>query len=1582
MYNLAFYSRVRNWTFLLASILTGSLLPAFGAVTPNQLVCEYQTNPLGITVLQPRLGWQFAADPGTPRGWLQSAYEIQAASSGTNLANNVADLWDSGQVQSAQNTFVSYTGTALKTSQQVFWRVRVWDQNGTVSPWSATASWTMGLLVNTDWQATWIMMPTVNGASYPYTANSPTDTASVPQSVMARKDFTVNAGLTRATLTICGLGCYEASINGVKVGQSLFPPGWTNYSKTCLYDTYDVTSMVTSGSSNNAIGVVLANGMYNEQGGRYTRFTTNAFGEKKVIGQLRLEYSNGTVAFVPTDTTWKITSGPLTFSSVYGGEDEDIRLEPAGWNKAGFNTSSWQTPLATVGPGGTLKGTSFASPPVQAFDTYAPVKSTTVSPGVVVYDLGQNASFMPKITVHGLAGSYVVITPAELVNSDGTLQDSDGTPTYWRYTLSGAPSQTWMPRFTYRGCRYLQVQGFAAPGTQTLPVLDSIQGILVHSASPSVGTFSCSNALFNSIHSLMRFGEMNNMETYFTDCPQREKLGWLEEDHLVGPALRYDFGLGQLFTKQLNDIKENQQSNGFVATTAPEYAFDLGGEFGDFDDSPEWGSTLIQAAWQQYQFNGDTGILANNYTAMKKMVAYLGTRANGNTLNYGLGDWVDFGTFAGAGQSTGALTPQGLTATAYYYYDAAVLAQIAQVLGNTADVTAYQHLATTIAASFNAQFYNSTNGCYSNLSPTNTNPLLGSQTANAMPLDMNIVAPGNTSSVLKALVQDITNHGTTFTTGEIGFPYMQRALAENGRSDLIFAMNDQSTTPGYGYILAQGATSMTETWNANPTASQDHFLLCALNEWLYHDLGGIQSDPAGPGFKKIIIKPAMVGDITSTNVSYQSINGQIVSNWTNAASGLTMNVTIPPSTTATIYVPTANPALVQESGGPASSAVGVQYLGASNGMAIYAVGSGTYSFSSVAAPAAPTKLSAVANNGQVTLSWISSANAASYNILRSTISGSGYTTIASNVTAGTYTDNGLTNGVTYYYVVSAVNANGATPSSEVNATPALILFQDAGFESPDLFGGYLYNITGSPWTFAGESGIAGNGNAFTTSNPNTLEGVQVAFLQGTGVISQVLNNLVPGATYTLTFSAAQRAIVNGNGQTWQVMLDGTVVGTYAPPQTATSYTDYTASFTASAASQTLSFVGTDANGGDNTIFIDNLRLSQPTLALVQDDGFELPSVSGGFVYGVTGSPWTFSAQSGNSGAGITGNGSGFTNANANAPEGVQVAFLQGNGTFSQVLNNLIPGANYSLTFSAAQRAEVNVKGQTWQVKLDNKVIGTYAPGQSATAYTNYTTNFAPTATSQTLSFVGTNTNGGDNTIFIDNIRVPQLSPALLGNGPPPAIALVNAPYTFSYQVTGTPAPTFSLASGSLPPGLTLTASGVLSGIPTSIGTYTGIIATSNGISPTVTQHFSIQIVTQFSLWESPYFNAQQLANPAISGATAMPQNDGMANLLKYLFDINPAVPMTASDRAALPQGGMSTIGGTSYLTLTYRQNALAPDLTVQVQTSSDLQTWQTVTPDFTTTLGSDPATGDPIIQVAVKASGATQEFIRLNVTGL
>jgi len=891
--------------------------------TVDNLRCEYWANPQGIDLAAPRLNWILESDQ---RGEAQTAYQILAASSAALLAQDKGDLWDSGQIKSDQTLNVLYGGKLLATDQQIFWKVRIWDQNAKALPWSATANWTMGVMSDADWHAKWIGAPAdLTAATY-----------------LLARPFEVKPGLKRAVVNVCGLGQYEMTLNGKKVGDDLLTPGWSKYDKTDLYDTYDVTALLHSGA--NAAGLMLGNGMYNNGpdviGARYSKFT-GSFGSPKAIAQIRLEYENGQVETINTDAQWHIAAGPITFSSVYGGEDYDARLEPAGWNQPGFDYSKWSAVTEVDSPGGKLHGLSDAAVSIGTHDVFKPIKVTELQPGQTVYDLGQNAAMMPRLTVHGPEGATVRIIPAELLARNGTVdRSSSGNKlAYWQYTLRGdAAGETWFPEFFYHGCRYFQVE-LTAPDGGALPTVDSIEGVVVHSNSEPVGEFTCSNVLFNRIVTLIRWAQSSNMESILTDCPHRERLGWLEQDYLNGPSLHYEFDVSSLMNKALNDMTDSQLDSGLVPSIAPEYTKFTdrntpAGSRNAFGDSPEWGSAIVQCAWQQYQWTGDMELLRRYYEPMKSYTAYLASRAQNGIISYGLGDWFDIGP-GKPGQAQ--LTPKSLTATAIFYDDLNIMAQAAQLLGKSDDAANFAKQATDTHAAYQQTFYHADTGQFST----------GSQTANAMSVAFGLANPDQISQAVDGIVQDIQSHGNAFTSGDVGYRYLLRALAMGGRSDVIFTMNNQSDHPGYGYQLAKGATSLTESWDARggSSGSQDHFMLGQIMEWFYHDLAGIQIDPSAVGYKKIIIAPTLAGDLQWAKASLDTVHGRIESEWHRDGNNFTLLVKIPANTTATIHLPTTDAASVTESGQATAKNDGVHILTTVGTDSTFAVESGTYNFS-------------------------------------------------------------------------------------------------------------------------------------------------------------------------------------------------------------------------------------------------------------------------------------------------------------------------------------------------------------------------------------------------------------------------------------------------------------------------------------------------------------------------------------------------------------------------------------------------------------------------------------------------------------
>jgi hypothetical protein len=906
----------------LAGCLAGlGVLPSSRAMASDfglmvdTLKCEMSVGPLGVDVLHPRLSWTLH---GAERGQGSTAYQVLVATSRQTLDKDQGDCWDSGKVLANGAAGVEYAGAPLRSWGGYFWKVRVWDNAGQSSAWSNPADWTMGLMSPGDWEGKWISEAGDAASTKPAAGAMP----------IFRRSFVVDRPVRRAIVCVCGLGQFELRLNGEKVGDNVMEPGWTNYGKTCLYVEYDVTGQLRTGE--NVVAAMLGNGMYNvpQHKGRYQKFV-GSFGKPKLIAQMRIEYADGSAATVVTDRDWKSAPGPITFCCVYGGEDFDGRRWPDGWDRAGFDDRAWQASVEVAGPGGALAGLSRSAPPIQVARTFQPKSVSQPTPGVFVYDFGQNAAFVPRITVSGPSGATVKLIPGETLSADGTVsQSTSGGPAWFSYTLDGSGHETWSPRFTYYGSRYLQVSG-AVPATEAnpsgLPVVEAMEAKFITSTSAAVGEFACSNDLFNRTFTLIRWAMQSNMQSVLTDFPHRERLGWLEQNHLVGASMMYNFDMDALFNKVCGDMADAQTEQGLVPDTAPEYTKMNDG----FRDSPEWGSACVLIPWQMYQWYADDAVLGAQYDTMQRYVAYLGTKAKNNIISYGLGDWYDLGPKRlGKAQ----LTPPSLTATAFYYRDIVILGKVAGLMGKNDDANRYAALAQDVAAAFNRTLYNPQTHSYAT----------GSQTSNAIPLVFGLAPKKDRQAIVENLVADIRRRGNGLTAGDIGYRYVLGALAEAGRSDVIFDMNSRSDRPGYGYILAKGATSLTEGWDGS--ASQDHFMLGHIMEWFYADLAGIQQAPDSVGFKKIVIRPAPVGDVTWVKAAYECPHGRIVSNWTLADGKFTLDVVIPTDTTAIVYLPTRHPAGATEGGVPLKQAKGVAIISNEKGCVALQAVSGTYHF--------------------------------------------------------------------------------------------------------------------------------------------------------------------------------------------------------------------------------------------------------------------------------------------------------------------------------------------------------------------------------------------------------------------------------------------------------------------------------------------------------------------------------------------------------------------------------------------------------------------------------------------------------------
>jgi hypothetical protein len=893
---------VARWFIAATALSFGSAWAA--GLTAYQLECGARRDPVGIEAANPRLSWKLNSDN---RGDSQTAYEILVAGSAAKLRSGVGDLWGSGRVASSETAWVPYAGAPLRSFQHCWWKVRVWSALGGASAWTEPAEWTMGITDVRDRKGGWISTPTNVLRSGP-----------MP---LFRHEFVVNRPLRRALAFVSGLGFDELRIDGAKVGNDVLAPAWTNFRETVYYESYDVTKLLRPGA--NAIGVMLGNGFYNVVGGRYAKYT-GSFGAPRLWLQVHLEFNDGSSTDIATNLSWKVHDGPIMFSDTYGGEDFDARREPQGWDRPGFDDSGWAKAGNTEAPGGLL--TADFSPPARVRETFDPVRVSEPKPGVFVYDLGQNFAGWPEIVVSGPAGASVRLTPGELVDSSGMVsqRSSGGGPTYFTYILRGSGTEKWSPRFSYYGFRYVQVDGAAPESAKRtgIPVLHSLRGQFLYLDVEQTGRFSSSNKTLNEIHRLIDVAAKSNLQHVLTDCPHREKLGWLEVSYLMGPSLLYDWDLRNFLPKVIRDIREAQTTSGLIPDIAPEYVEFSGG----FRDSPEWGSAGIMLPWFAWQWYGDKQPLTDAYRTMRRYVDYLQSRTNDGLLTYGLGDWYDI---APGPPGPSKLTPQGLTATATYVEDLNVMRKTARLLDREADTKSFVAQAAGETAAFQKAFYQ----------PEAENCATGSQTSLAMPLVIGLVPQSSRSALLEKLVESIRAAGNHTTAGDVGYRYVIEALMNAGRSDVIFDMATEKTPPSYAAQIAAGATSLTEAWDANPDSSQNHLMLGHIEEWFYGGLAGIRPDPNIPGLRHIVIDPTPVGDLQSVTASWDTFRGPVSVNWRVDGDVFRLSLDIPPGISADLHLPAASTKQVSASRDP-----NVQFLRQEHGRTVFRIGSGHYDF--------------------------------------------------------------------------------------------------------------------------------------------------------------------------------------------------------------------------------------------------------------------------------------------------------------------------------------------------------------------------------------------------------------------------------------------------------------------------------------------------------------------------------------------------------------------------------------------------------------------------------------------------------------
>ncbi len=838
--------------------------------------------------LQPQFSWGLTSGFNANE---QSAYQVVVADNVSELDHG--NFWNSGKVLSSKSQHVVYAGAPLEAGKRYFWKVKVWDALGKESTWSKVSSWQMGLLSEPDWgNAKWIgyedlsaSKRLVEGISgYGKESHGKVeDRAIVP---LFRKEFELEKKLASATLFISGLGHYEASLNGEKVGDVFLAPGWSHYDKAVLYNSYDVSDQLVHGK--NALGVIVGNGFHYNNRERYRKLII-AYGFPRMICKLQLTYADGTLETVVSDESWKTDQSPITYAGIYGGEDYDARLEQEGWNLPDFQAENWKKAQLVTPPAGVLKADS--NHPVKVMEQFNPVSVTQVDDSVWVYDFGQNLSGIIQVDLQGKTGDVVRFLPAESLKENGFVsQRGTGSPYYFQYTLKGQDQESYRPRFSYTGFRYLQVEG-ACPDTKSgaLVKIKNIQSLHTRNSTPQVGAFECSNELFNQIDELIQWGIKSNLQSVMTDCPTREKLGWIEQTQLMGTSVHFNFDLYHLYQKLLQDMQDAQTDKGLVPNIVPEY---INFEYYDaaFRDSPEWGSASIMLPWFVYKWYGDADLMRKAWPVMRRYMDYLASRSENFILSHGLGDWYDVGP-----ETPGytQLTPVDLVATATYFQDAQVMAQMAEVLGKQTEKTHFTDLAGQIKTHFNKTFFDPETATYES----------GSQTSYAMPLSLGLVDEVYQTEVLANFIQQIQRDKKGITAGDVGFHYMVDVLTRFGQSQLLYEMNNRDDVPGYGYQLKQGATSLAESWQALTSKSMNHLMLGHLMEWFYQGLGGIYQEDHSVAYKNLVLKPQTVDGLTYANVKFQSAYGEIVSHWKMEQDAFVYLVEIPVNTTARVILP-------------------------------------------------------------------------------------------------------------------------------------------------------------------------------------------------------------------------------------------------------------------------------------------------------------------------------------------------------------------------------------------------------------------------------------------------------------------------------------------------------------------------------------------------------------------------------------------------------------------------------------------------------------------------------------------------------
>lgn len=919
-----------GWAGLVLAILVAATVApaaeAAGTLRAYDLRCEYLRDPLGIDASHPRLSWKLDS---SARGDRQTAYRIRACSTESALNDGKSDLWDSGRVKSARTIGVAYQGRPLDSGQRVWWAVEVWDAKGRKSSPSSVAHWEMGLLKPADWQGRWI------GSGWPIPRREEEFYGDHPAPCF-RREFDVTKKVRRARAYVTGLGYVEMTLNGKRVGDRLLDPAWTNYDRRVYYSAYDVTDLLLAGR--NAAGLLVGNGWYNPLPlrifGRNLREILPT-GEPRALLQLVVEYEDGTRDTLYTDERWKVGESAIRNNSLYLGEVVDARKDPGPWDRPGYDDSAWKPAVRVDAPKGALMAQPL--PPIRVGRRINPVKATEPAPGTFIVDMGENFAGVASFRFNAPAGTTVHMRYGEVLNPDGTLnpltsvagqvKHGNGGPGAPQvavqtdsYTCRGG-GETWTPKFTWHGFRYVELTGLPSA-----PTLDSVVGLALHSDVESVGEFACSNPLFNRIQEVTRRTILSNIFSVESDCPHRERLGYGGDIVAASEEVMLNFDMSTFYAKAVDDLADAVRPNGGFTETAP-YVGIADEGLGDGSGPIGWGTAFPVLQWNLHQYYGNDAPMARYYDLTKQWISLLESKAVDGILDNGISDHESL-----------VPKPRPLTGTAFYYHNVDLASRIAELLGKQADSDRYQKLADSIRDAFNGKF----------LKPDGTY-YTGTQACQAFALYMGLAPEAQVAPALGVLVRDILDarHGH-LTTGIFGTKYMLNALTDHGRADVAYTIANQKTFPGWGWMLENGATTLWEHWEKEERIySHNHPMFGSVSEWFYKALGGIHlQDARSAGMDRIRIAPNVVGDLAWVRASYDSVRGKIVSAWSREGDRFTLDVTLPPGVEAVVEIPARAAQTVQEGRTAANRAPGVKFLDYKRGKARYQVGGGAYRFMS------------------------------------------------------------------------------------------------------------------------------------------------------------------------------------------------------------------------------------------------------------------------------------------------------------------------------------------------------------------------------------------------------------------------------------------------------------------------------------------------------------------------------------------------------------------------------------------------------------------------------------------------------------